>query len=186
VCSSLSYSRIYWTSGNLSLPTFNRTLSANPDLVNFSGQKNLFTDGPSSIDINTNVQLSVGISAVAAGKIIPPQVSQFGITYGMLYRICSVRPSTIIDHVDDICVGLNGNADAKLSFSPGSTSGPISSANVTLFQSDLPGFSFPKYVAAVPRPQKTDSSSRLIVVSLISLPNVRYWAGSTPISEFKM
>jgi hypothetical protein len=72
----------------LSIGSFNKTLSANPAPVNFSGQKNLFSDGSGSIDINADLQASVGISAVAAGSIIPPKVTQFGITFGMLYRIC--------------------------------------------------------------------------------------------------
>jgi hypothetical protein len=53
------------------------------------------------------------------------------------------------DHVDNLCVGLDGNADAKLSVS-GDISGQISSGNITLFQVGIPGLSIPKYVAADP------------------------------------
>jgi len=89
----------------------------------------------------------------------------------------------MIDHVDDICVGLDGNADAKLSVS-GDISGKVSSGDITLFQTGFPGFSIPKYVGAGPRPM--DSSSRLIVESLMSVPNLRYRAGLMPLSDLKM
>jgi hypothetical protein len=69
----------------LSIGSFNKSLAAKPAPVSFSGQKNLFTGsgGSGSIDIDANLQASVGISAVAAGSIIPPKVTQFGITFGM-------------------------------------------------------------------------------------------------------
>jgi hypothetical protein len=91
----------------------------------------------------------------------------------------------MIDHINNSCVGLDGNADAKLSVS-GDLSGQISSGNITLFQVGIPGFSIPKYVGADPRFHKKDSSSRLNVESLKSDPNLRYWAGLTPISDLKM
>jgi hypothetical protein len=53
----------------------------------------------------------------------------------------------MIDHVDNLCVGLSGNADAKLGVT-GDFSGKISSGNITLFQIGIPGLSIPKYVAA--------------------------------------
>ena len=72
----------------MTIGSFNKSLSAKPAPLNFSGQKNLFSDGSGSIDVDANLQASVGISAVAAGSIIPPKVTQFGITFGMLYCIC--------------------------------------------------------------------------------------------------
>jgi hypothetical protein len=90
---TLIYSRVHCTLARLSIGSFNKTLSANPAPVNFSGQKNLFSDGSGSIDINADLQASVGISAVAAGSIIPPKVTQFGITFGMLYRVYRAPPS---------------------------------------------------------------------------------------------
>ncbi len=71
------------TLARLSIGSFNKTLAAKPAPVNFSGQKNLFNDGSGSIDINADLKATVGISAVAAGSIIPPKVTQFGITFGM-------------------------------------------------------------------------------------------------------
>ena len=53
----------------------------------------------------------------------------------------------MIDHIDNLCVGLDGNADAKLSVT-GDISGQVSSDNITLFEVGLPGLSVPKYVAA--------------------------------------
>ena len=52
----------------------------------------------------------------------------------------------MIDHVDNPCVGVDGNADAKLSVT-GDLSGQVSSPKITLFELGLPGFSIPKYVA---------------------------------------
>jgi hypothetical protein len=60
------------------------------------------------------------------------------------------HPETMIDHVDNLSVGLGGNADAKLSVT-GDISGQVSSGNITLFQVGIPGLSIPKYVAAGPR-----------------------------------
>jgi len=91
----------------------------------------------------------------------------------------------MIDHVDNFRVGLDGNAGAKLSVS-GDISGQISSGNITLFETGLPGLSIPEYVAVGPRPRTMDSSSCLIVESLISVPSLSYWAGLTPISDLKM
>jgi hypothetical protein len=67
----------------VSINSFNKTISAKPAPVNFSGQKNLFKDGSSSIDIDANLQASVGISALASGTIIPPKITQFAVTFGM-------------------------------------------------------------------------------------------------------
>jgi len=166
---------------DLSIGSFNKTVSADSAPVNFSGQKNLFSDGSGSVDIDANLQASVGISAVAAGTILPPKLTQFEITFGMLYRIYQAR--TMIDRVHDFYVGVDGNADAKISVS-GDISGKVSSGDITLFQTGFPGFSIPKYVGAGPRPM--DSNSRMIVESLMSVPNLRYRAGLMPLSDLKM
>ena len=73
------------TSDGLSIGSFNKSLAAKPAPVNFSGQKNLFNEsgGSGSIDIDTNLQASVGFSVVAAGTVIPPKVTQFGLTFSM-------------------------------------------------------------------------------------------------------
>jgi hypothetical protein len=55
----------------------------------------------------------------------------------------------MIDHVDNLFVGLNGNADAKLSVTS-DISKQVSSGDITLFQSGLPGLSIPAYVAVDP------------------------------------
>jgi hypothetical protein len=95
------------------------------------------------------------------------------------------HPKTVIDHVDNLCVDLDGNADGKLTVS-GDISGQVSSGNITLFTVGIPGLSIPKYVIAGLGPHTTDSNSRLIVEFLISVPNLTYWAALTPISDFKM
>jgi hypothetical protein len=59
------------------------------------------------------------------------------------------HPETMIDHINNICVVLDGNADAKLSVSA-DISKQVSSGNITLFQAGIPGLSIPKYVAADP------------------------------------
>ncbi|KAN0123083.1 hypothetical protein V8E52_003036 [Russula decolorans] len=113
--------------GSLSVGSFNKTVSANPAPVSFSGSKNLFNDGSGSIDIDTDLQATVGISAVAAGTVIPPKLTQFGVTFG-----------------------LGGNADAKLSVT-GDISGQVSSGNITLFQVGIPGLSIPKILDIGPQ-----------------------------------
>ena len=91
----------------------------------------------------------------------------------------------MVDHVDNLYVGLDGNADAKLSVT-GDISGQVSSGNITLFEVGIPGLTIPKYVAAGPRLHKIDSSSRLTIESLKSVPTLSYWAGLTPILDLKM
>ena len=84
-------SGVYCTLGGLSigsLNSFNKSLSAKPAPANFNGQKTLFSDGSGSIDIDTNLQVSVTLSANAAGTIAPPKLTQFGITFGMLCCMC--------------------------------------------------------------------------------------------------
>ncbi len=87
------HSRVYYTLDALSIGKFNKTLSANPAPINFNEQKNLFNSGSGSIDVGANVQASVSISAVAAGTIIPPKVTEFEIIFGMSYHVCWARPS---------------------------------------------------------------------------------------------
>jgi hypothetical protein len=91
----------------------------------------------------------------------------------------------MIDHVNNLCVDLGGSADGKLSVS-GDITGQVSSGNITLFQTGIPGLSIPEYVTVGLRPHTMDSSSRLIVESLTSVPNLPYWAALTPISDSKM
>ena len=79
----------------------------------------------------------------------------------------------MIDHVDNLYPGLDGNADGTLSI-VGNISGQIPVGEVTLFQAYLPGLSFPSYVAEGSRHHTIDSSSRLIVESLKSVLNLRY------------
>ncbi len=50
---------------------------------------------------------------------------------------------TVIDHVGNFCVALDGNADANLNVT-GDLSGGVSSGNITIFQVGLPGLSIPK------------------------------------------
>ena len=76
----------------------------------------------------------------------------------------------MIDHVDNPCVGLSGNANTTLSVS-GDLTGQVNTPNTTLYQTNLLGFSFPGYVAVNSRPH---SSSRLKAESLIFVPNLRY------------
>ena len=78
---------------------FNNSLSLNQTLVDFSSQMNLFhtniecptEDGvttpnaSASLDVDANVHASISIGAVAAGTIIPPQITEFGLDFGATY-----------------------------------------------------------------------------------------------------
>jgi len=73
--------------------SFNESRSTNPKQVNFSRQRNLFSRNNSptdsvSLDVGADVQASVDITAVAAGTLHPFKISQFGITFGLLYCVC--------------------------------------------------------------------------------------------------
>jgi hypothetical protein len=78
---------------------FNKTLPQQTTPVNFSGSSNLFnttiecTPGPNglinlsgsasvSLDAGAEVNATVGLGAVAAGTIIPPNISQFSLSFG--------------------------------------------------------------------------------------------------------
>jgi hypothetical protein len=39
-----------------------------------------------SLDVDTNVHASMSIGAVAAGTIIPPKITEFGLDFGALYH----------------------------------------------------------------------------------------------------
>jgi hypothetical protein len=90
------------------------------------------------------------------------------------------------DHVaiNNLCVGLDGNVDANFSV-VANISGEITSGNVTLFQVGIPGFNIPGFVASYLEFHTMESNSRVIVVSLILVLNLRYWAAWMQISDFK-
>ncbi len=90
------------------------------------------------------------------------------------------------DHVaiNNLCVGLGGNVDANFSV-VANVSGEITSGNVTIFQVGVPGFSIPEFVAAYLESHTMESNSPLIVESLISVLNLRYWAALMQNSDFK-
>ncbi|KAF8502654.1 hypothetical protein F5888DRAFT_1607718 [Russula emetica] len=113
---------------------FNKSISPNPTPIDFSGETNLFHTNikcpikagipitPSasvSLDVDANVHASIGIGAVAAGTIIPPKITEFG-----------------LDFV------LDGNVDAKFNV-VANISGQVSSGSITLFQVGIPGLSIP-------------------------------------------
>jgi len=113
---------------------FNKSISSKPTPVDFSGETNLFHTNiecpikagipitPSasvSLDAGANVHASIGISAVAAGTIIPPKITEFGLDFE-----------------------LDGNVDAKFNVLA-NISGQVSTGSITLFQIGIPGFSIP-------------------------------------------
>jgi hypothetical protein len=80
---------------------FNESITPKSTPVDFSGEKNLFHTNikcpikagisitPSasvSLDVDTNVHASMSIGAVAAGTIIPPKITEFGLDFGALYH----------------------------------------------------------------------------------------------------
>ncbi|KAH9991034.1 hypothetical protein BJV77DRAFT_560799 [Russula vinacea] len=116
------------------LGAFNKTFSLNTTPVDFSGMTNLFntsiecpasTSNPTSssasisLDVGADLHLSIGLGAVVAGSLIPPDISEFGLYFA-----------------------LDGNVDANLSV-VANISGQVSSGNITLFQIGIPGLSFP-------------------------------------------
>jgi hypothetical protein len=148
---------------------FNKSISPKPTPVDFSGETNLFHTNikcpikagipitPSasvSLDVGANVHASIGIGAVAAGTIIPPKITEFGLDFGVLYCVLSSSfRRQKINHVDNLCVALDGNVDAKFNVLA-NISGQVSSGSITLFQVGIPGFSIPGYVAVCLRPYK--------------------------------
>ncbi|KAF8472215.1 hypothetical protein DFH94DRAFT_655780 [Russula ochroleuca] len=116
------------------LGSFNHTLAANPIPIDFSGVTNLFntsiecpasaaipisSSASVSLDVGADVHVTVGLGAVAAGSLIPPSITEFGLT-----------------------IALDGNVDANLSV-VANISGQVSSPSITLFQIGIPGLSFP-------------------------------------------
>ena len=81
---------------------FKKSISLKSTPLDFSGEKNLFHTNikcpikagisitPSasvSVDVDANVHASIGIGAVAAGTIIPPKITDFGLDFGTLYSV---------------------------------------------------------------------------------------------------
>ena len=89
-----------------------------------------------SLDVGANVQMSVGLGAVAAGTLIPPAINEFGLNFGVLYRVLA------IDNVDKLCVVMDGNVNANLSV-VANISGEVGSGKIPLFELGIPGLSFP-------------------------------------------
>ena len=79
----------------------------------------------------------------------------------------------MVDHVDNLCVGLYGNVNATLTVL-GNISGQVSSPSKTLYQVGIPDLYYPKYVAAGSRLLTMESSLRLKAEFLILVPNLRY------------
>ena len=80
---------------------FNKSISSNPTPVDFSGETNLFhrnincpikagvpitASASASLDVGANVHASIGIGAVAAGTIIPPEITELALDIGALYE----------------------------------------------------------------------------------------------------
>jgi hypothetical protein len=66
--------------------TFNKTISQNLQPVKFSGTANLLNTSSStaslSLDVDADVHATVSLGAVAAGALVPPTISEFGLTLG--------------------------------------------------------------------------------------------------------
>ena len=128
----------------MNLDKFNDTLQSESTHINFSGVKNLFSKSiecPSSaasvsLDVGANLQMSVDLSAVAAGTLVPPAFTEFALNFGVLYRVLA------IDNVDKLCVALGGDLDANFSV-VANIAGEASSGSIPLFQIGVPGLSFP-------------------------------------------
>ncbi|KAI9452115.1 hypothetical protein BJY52DRAFT_1294619 [Lactarius psammicola] len=114
--------------------TFNKTISQDLQPVDFSGAANLFNTSvdcpvsseiPSSatasvsLDVDAAVHAAVSLGAVAAGTLVPPNITEFGLT-----------------------LGLNGNINALFDITANLT-GKVSSGAIPLFQIGIPGLSFP-------------------------------------------
>ncbi|KAH9954479.1 hypothetical protein BC827DRAFT_1272621 [Russula dissimulans] len=110
----------------------NETNSENAKPVDYSGGKTLFntsiewpagvvtpifSSASVSLDVSANVQVAISIGVVAAGTLIPPNIS-------------------------DLRVGLDGNIDASLRIIA-DNSRQISSGDITPFQVGIPGLNFP-------------------------------------------
>jgi hypothetical protein len=103
-----------------------------------------------SLDVGADVHVTVGLSASASGTLVPPNIAEFGLSFGT-FILCDGLglPTTKIDNVDNFCVALDGNVDANISV-VANVSGKVSSGSITLFQIGIPGLSFPGYVVACP------------------------------------
>ncbi|KAI9437319.1 hypothetical protein H4582DRAFT_339196 [Lactarius indigo] len=114
--------------------TFNKTISQELQPVDFNGATNLFNTSVDctassaipasstaslSLDVDAAVHAAVSLGAVAAGTLVPPKITEFGLT-----------------------LGLNGNIDALFSITANLT-GHVSSGTIPLFQIGIPGLSFP-------------------------------------------
>lgn len=111
--------------------TFNKTSSKDLKPFKFSGTENLFHTsisctakpfsftGSVSLDVDGTVNAAVSLGAVAAGTIVPPEITEFALT-----------------------LGLDGNIDAQFDISANLT-GAVSSGAIPLFQIGIPGLSFP-------------------------------------------
>ncbi|KAH8997662.1 hypothetical protein EDB86DRAFT_3076463 [Lactarius hatsudake] len=114
--------------------TFNKTITQDLQPVDFNGAKNLFktsvdctastaipvsSTASLSLDVDAAVHAAVSLGAVAAGTLVPPNISEFGLT-----------------------LDLDGNIDALFSITANLT-GHVSSGAVPLFQIGIPGLSFP-------------------------------------------
>ncbi|KAF8266395.1 hypothetical protein EI94DRAFT_1803173 [Lactarius quietus] len=114
--------------------TFNKTISQDLQPFNFSGTENLFNASFScpissailssltasvSLNVDGTVNAAVSLGAVAAGTLVPPKITEFGLT-----------------------LGLDGNIDALFSMTANLT-GSVSSGPIPLFQIGIPGLSFP-------------------------------------------
>ncbi|KAH9053109.1 hypothetical protein EDB87DRAFT_291780 [Lactarius vividus] len=107
--------------------TFNKTITQDLQPVDFNGATNLFNTSVDctastaslSLDVDAAVHAAVSLGAVAAGTLVPPKISEFGLT-----------------------LGLNGNIDALFSIAANLT-GRVSSGTIPLFQIGIPGLSFP-------------------------------------------
>ncbi|KAH8983480.1 hypothetical protein EDB92DRAFT_1575878 [Lactarius akahatsu] len=113
---------------------FNKTIRHDLQPVDFNGAKNLFTTSVKctestaipvsstaslSLDVDAAVHAAVSLGAVATGTLVPPKISEFGLT-----------------------LGLDGNIDALFSITANLT-GHVSSGAIPLFKIGIPGLSFP-------------------------------------------
>ncbi len=82
--------------------SFDDSISPKPIAIDRSIETNLFNaniqcpikagipitaSGTVSLDVDANVQASIGIGVVAAGTMLPPKITDFGLDFGMLYYV---------------------------------------------------------------------------------------------------
>ncbi|KAI9463511.1 hypothetical protein F5148DRAFT_982388 [Russula earlei] len=115
----------------LNATTFNRT-AENSKQVDYSGNANLFNTtincpvtshlssiASVSVDVSTDVHATISIGAVAAGTLIPPNISEFALH-----------------------IALDSNIDVHFNITA-DILGQISSGDIPLFQMGIPGLTFP-------------------------------------------